>query len=70
VRGGVYQVLAVVHHQEQILLRPQVVGERVRERAARLLAHAQGLGHGLRDEIRVRKRRELHQPRPLRIGRR
>jgi len=57
-------VLAVVHDQQE-RLELQIVGERVEEGPAGHLAHAQGRGHGLHDEVRIPDGLEFHQPRPV-----
>ena len=59
--AGLDQMLAVVQNQQH-LLGSEVVRERLGQRAARLLANAQGGGHRLWHERRIRQRRQLHQP--------
>ena len=63
-RAGSDQVLAIVQDQQQ-LPGPQVVGERLRHRAARLLAHAEGRGYGFGREGGVREGRQTHPPHPV-----
>jgi hypothetical protein len=66
VRAGLHHVLAVVQN-EQELAGLEGIREGLGERAARRLAQAQRPGHALRDERRLRQRRQLHHPDPIRV---
>jgi hypothetical protein len=68
VGGGLDQVLAIVHHQQRLAVL-ECLDEGLEKRTARLLAHPEDAGHRLRNEAGLGERRELHQPRPVRIGR-
>ena len=58
---GSDQVLAVVQHQQQTT-GAQVVGQRRRQRPARLLANAQDGGDRVRHQLGIGQRRQLDQP--------
>ena len=64
--AGRHEVLAVVQHQQQALLR-QGRRERGRRGLPGTLADAQGARHGLGDEGRVGQRGQLDQPHPARV---
>lgn len=60
-RARVDQVLAVVEHDEEPPPQ-QVVGERLADVPAGLLAHPENVGHRFRDELRIRQRSEVDKP--------
>jgi hypothetical protein len=66
-RAGPEQVLAVVQHQQEAAGAERVAHRR-EQRAAGLLLDAHRRRDGLRHERRVRQRRQLHRPHPVRVA--